>query len=175
MANCFYWSKIQNLKANHNRTTSLLAYLQIAFTGQRYKIWKQITTCHWFIHWRTQLLLLVKDTKFESKSQQVVIICNGCVYCFYWSKIQNLKANHNQLMNICWLKKIAFTGQRYKIWKQITTRRRQTWRVHPLLLLVKDTKFESKSQQNLAIPSPIYDCFYWSKIQNLKANHNMQS
>ena len=42
-----------------------------------------------------------------------------------------------------------------------------------LLLLVKDTKFESKSQRESALPDFYHYCFYWSKIQNLKANHNI--
>ncbi len=93
-----------------------------------------------------ELLLLVKDTKFESKSQHITISFTGRRYCFYWSKIQNLKANHNT-----------------------HTLRTQT---ASLLLLVKDTKFESKSQLKDTTTKEEIDCFYWSKIQNLKANHN---
>ena len=44
----------------------------IAFTGQRYKIWKQITTDNDLCTDSFELLLLVKDTKFESKSQHLV-------------------------------------------------------------------------------------------------------
>ena len=120
--NCFYWSKIQNLKANHNPCWLLTWRCLIAFTGQRYKIWKQITTS-WFELWHWPvLLLLVKDTKFESKSQHDQAESYYSGNCFYWSKIQNLKANHNcNYIQDAWCK-IAFTGQRYKIWKQITTR-----------------------------------------------------
>ena len=144
----------------------------IAFTGQRYKIWKQITTTTAKLLVINQLLLLVKDTKFESKSQRSASSLTGQPDCFYWSKIQNLKANHNCALVYKQSNRIAFTGQRYKIWKQITTlcsrHRSLLW----LLLLVKDTKFESKSQLGgNVLPIPI-DCFYWSKIQNLKANHN---
>ena len=149
--NCFYWSKIQNLKANHNRTSLPQWVAPIAFTGQRYKIWKQITTacCNFVVPDR--LLLLVKDTKFESKSQLTGKVLLLELDCFYWSKIQNLKANHNCRLNFIFLKSIAFTGQRYKIWKQITTARRLTSDMWSLLLLVKDTKFESKSQQLVCI------------------------
>ena len=145
-ADCFYWSKIQNLKANHNSSMPL--------TKLR------------------ALLLLVKDTKFESKSQQPVVRRRRGVDCFYWSKIQNLKANHNHSNNYGKALAIAFTGQRYKIWKQITTASLACCVIATLLLLVKDTKFESKSQPgNRDSQRPSY-CFYWSKIQNLKANHN---
>ena len=144
--NCFYWSKIQNLKANHNLCDGFGCLGFIAFTGQRYKIWKQITTIGQSRWCFCQLLLLVKDTKFESKSQQVWRPSFQRHHCFYWSKIQNLKANHNVTTSTPHLCSIAFTGQRYKIWKQITTT-------------------EERERARL-------DCFYWSKIQNLKANHN---
>ena len=117
---CFYWSKIQNLKANHNLPEPSGFLSPIAFTGQRYKIWKQITT--------------YAPRYYSYKN------------CFYWSKIQNLKANHNHRSSATVNANIAFTGQRYKIWKQITT----------YLQSLRDAKY----------------CFYWSKIQNLKANHN---
>ena len=146
-ANCFYWSKIQNLKANHNLPHSLTTLCTIAFTGQRYKIWKQITTNSDASSMRSKLLLLVKDTKFESKSQQDTRALSET--------------------------KIAFTGQRYKIWKQITTCLNNSYSNLLLLLLVKDTKFESKSQQANACIASMPNCFYWSKIQNLKANHNL--
>ena len=62
-----------------------------------------------------KLLLLVKDTKFESKSQLTTIVENARVDCFYWSKIQNLKANHNCSTMVRDNEYIAFIGQRYKI------------------------------------------------------------
>ena len=173
--NCFYWSKIQNLKANHNVPFSMEARMRIAFTGQRYKIWKQITTQSHLGSNLGVLLLLVKDTKFESKSQPGGFSFFGKMHCFYWSKIQNLKANHNAFHYTSQTGAIAFTGQRYKIWKQITTIMDIIKDTSVLLLLVKDTKFESKSQhlsKRLRIASY---CFYWSKIQNLKANHNLTS
>ena len=198
MRYCFYWSKIQNLKANHNAIRGWLAFRFIAFTGQRYKIWKQITTFNHLGISVEILLLLVKDTKFESKSQPKRNTAPVSVYCFYWSKIQNLKANHNRSEGCTQNPYIAFTGQRYKIWKQITThaasklhtlaiaftgQRYKIWKQittnswnwsarRLLLLLVKDTKFESKSQRGFIVLSLAIHCFYWSKIQNLKANHN---
>ena len=169
---CFYWSKIQNLKANHNELCCTCYGITIAFTGQRYKIWKQITTGLCRCSHTCKLLLLVKDTKFESKSQREWRLLIGTIYCFYWSKIQNLKANHNRRCSSHLRWWIAFTGQRYKIWKQITTGRLRCLVRPLLLLLVKDTKFESKSQLTTTAESVRVDCFYWSKIQNLKANHN---
>ena len=169
---CFYWSKIQNLKANHNNPHSARLATSIAFTGQRYKIWKQITTDRTNIVYEIGLLLLVKDTKFESKSQLGLPDFFKHPDCFYWSKIQNLKANHNDGSQGQVMVEIAFTGQRYKIWKQITTFFVAGASGRSLLLLVKDTKFESKSQPCRAHLLKHGNCFYWSKIQNLKANHN---
>ena len=171
-AHCFYWSKIQNLKANHNQAHRLLTHAVIAFTGQRYKIWKQITTYGIEKDITVSLLLLVKDTKFESKSQRIACTVMLMLDCFYWSKIQNLKANHNLTRARLSNTEIAFTGQRYKIWKQITTLSEMAYCLSQLLLLVKDTKFESKSQPNILSFVVFIYCFYWSKIQNLKANHN---
>ena len=147
----------------------------IAFTGQRYKIWKQITTLLRVVVRLFSLLLLVKDTKFESKSQHLSLDPRSKSYCFYWSKIQNLKANHNDISPGVPHHYIAFTGQRYKIWKQITTTSDGEVERIGLLLLVKDTKFESKSQRINFSSFMARDCFYWSKIQNLKANHNVLS
>ena len=169
---CFYWSKIQNLKANHNVNSTVLFNEKIAFTGQRYKIWKQITTHRCLSLLSSRLLLLVKDTKFESKSQHYHAPLCYTKHCFYWSKIQNLKANHNWQQHLTLTRLIAFTGQRYKIWKQITTTKGSMIYAEGLLLLVKDTKFESKSQHASHRQSLSPYCFYWSKIQNLKANHN---
>ena len=145
----------------------------IAFIGQRYKIWKQITTENEIEEGVCLLLLLVKDTKFESKSQLKKDNLAADTDCFYWSKIQNLKANHNNDVFGVNVDSIAFIGQRYKIWKQITTVKEHGIIIGILLLLVKDTKFESKSQHKQIKGYHANDCFYWSKIQNLKANHNI--
>ena len=124
----------------------IFTIIVIAFIGQRYKIWKQITTIKVDRNGVKELLLLVKDTKFESKSQHFLGNIGGSVDCFYWSKIQNLKANHNHHEFASYIIFIAFIGQRYKIWKQITTQIIFLPIPNVLLLLVKDTKFESKSQ-----------------------------
>ena len=41
---CFYWTKIQNLKAILNKTDNYERKFEGAFTEQRYKIWKQFST-----------------------------------------------------------------------------------------------------------------------------------
>ena len=120
-----------------------------AFTEQRYKIWKQFSTGVPSGTWRLSVLLLNKDTKFESNSQPLPssdVLANRC---FYWTKIQNLKAILNCMRPCGNVLQGAFTEQRYKIWKQFSTCTDLNRRRKKVLLLNKDTKFESNSQQIL--------------------------
>ena len=93
------------------------------------------------------LFLKVKDTNFESNSQLTccMLVCNAC--CFWKSKIQILKAIHN------FKSKVLVYGE--------------------LFLKVKDTNFESNSQPGCLLPRPQGCCFWKSKIQILKAIHNL--
>ena len=146
---CFYWTKIQNLKAILNLIEATGRPNNGAFTEQRYKIWKQFSTT---TNWRctmTMVLLLNKDTKFESNSQPASVTLVASMWCFYWTKIQNLKAILNYLVTEVSRLIGAFTEQRYKIWKQFSTQRPTESAKRPVLLLNKDTKFESNSQQIL--------------------------
>ena len=143
---CFYWSKIQNLKANHNHRCQRNIPGSYCFYWSKIQNLKANHNTMVTSSFLIELLLLVKDTKFESKSQLLILYNFVLYYCFYWSKIQNLKANHNCVVSSSEVIRIAFTGQRYKIWKQITTSTCQDSSDSQLLLLVKDTKFESKSQ-----------------------------
>ena len=137
-------SKIQNLKAIHNRRRNR-SEPSGCFRCQRYKIWKQFTTgwnavllgvslfqmskiqnlkaihnCHAPYLRRTRVVSDVKDTKFESNSQ-----------------LDNDFYSHK---NCC------FRCQRYKIWKQFTT--------------------------SISFGRCGFRLFQMSKIQNLKAIHN---
>ena len=140
-----------------------------AFTEQRYKIWKQFSTCKWRFEIKALVLLLNKDTKFESNSQHRFNEMMCVIGCFYWTKIQNLKAILNKCE--CSVTGVvgAFTEQRYKIWKQFSTPAARYSTITLVLLLNKDTKFESNSQPMRANALQSFGCFYWTKIQNLKA------
>ena len=143
---CFYWTKIQNLKAILNPLIWKIGLTKGAFTEQRYKIWKQFSTVRRISNLSERVLLLNKDTKFESNSQLKPIKKQRVPWCFYWTKIQNLKAilndNRSNLQSLSG----AFTEQRYKIWKQFSTRHCRCYNWSKVLLLNKDTKFESNSQ-----------------------------
>ena len=84
------------MKANHNSYTIAFENAQVVSEYQRYKIWKQITTCKLSDCISIGLYQNIKDIKFESKSQQE----------------DNIKEEE----------KVVSEYQRYKIWKQITTR-----------------------------------------------------
>ena len=59
-----------------------------------------------------KLLPLDKDKKSESKSQQrqsIIIDLSGCCR---WTKIKNLKANHNLLNNYSNILTVVAVGQR---------------------------------------------------------------
>ena len=118
---CFYWTKLQKLKAIHNLKSSFALEPNGAFTEQNYKNWKQFTTATCCSSQHSRVLLLNKITKIESNSQQVLEPPTALLRCFYWTKIQNLKA----ILNSYCLQGAAFDGafteQRYKIWKQFST------------------------------------------------------
>ena len=143
---CFRTSKIQNLKAIHNCKRDLYFKWWVVFGRQRYKIWKQFTTVFVRTNRMQPLFSDVKDTKFESNSQLISRKRVQSLCCFRTSKIQNLKAIHNQIRNCVVKRRVVFGRQRYKIWKQFTT-----------------------DSHNLIFR---FGCFRTSKIQNLKAIHN---
>ena len=140
-------SKIQNLKANHNFHLGAVQHKQVGTFCQRYKIWKQITTCSEFGVVRSSLERFVKDTKSESKSQR-----------------RSGSRSTASVGTFC---------QRYKIWKQITTLTPQIFLQILLERFVKDTKSESKSQliRYSLILNPSWNVL--SKIQNLKERYKI--
>ena len=89
------------------------------------------------------------------------------------SKIQFLKANHNAYEAMKEFYAVVYQCQRYNFWKQITTDFCCLCRYNWLFINVKDTIFESKSQLMYALNSSPYSCLSMSKIQFLKANHNI--
>ena len=94
-SSCFQWFKDTNLKANHNLLTSFLLHRPVVSNGSKILIWKQITTQY----------------------NLVLRLCR----CFQWFKDTNLKANHNQLLNVFVSNCVVSNGSKILIWKQITT------------------------------------------------------
>ena len=139
---------------------------------QRYKIWEQFTTPHAAIVAIPRLFQDDKDTKFESNSQQRNVGNYQGLCCFRTTKIQNLRAIHNNLSWWFFILSVVSGRQRYKIWEQFTTAA-----VRPLMRSLlfqddKDTKFESNSQQEYRSAVDRVRCFRTTKIQNLRAIHN---
>ncbi len=147
LRSCFWKSKIQILKAIHNIVANIVVYFSAVSESQRYKFWKQFTTQYSENAIKDALFLKVKDTNFESNSQQLLYISNLHMCCFWKSKIQILKAIHNA----GWLHQshhnAVSESQRYKFWKQFTTM------IYSYIIL--------------------RGCFWKSKIQILKAIHNI--
>ena len=112
-------SKIQNLKAIHNLHVPYIPEIHVVSD--------------------------VKDTKFESNSQQAIIFYNNFAVV---SDVKDTKFESNSQLDMLCINndKCCFRCQRYKIWKQFTT----TTKYSLIFMLL----------------------FQMSKIQNLKAIHN---
>ena len=220
---CFRTTKIQNLRAIHNSQGNITTFGFVVSGRQRYKIWEQFTTAKMPLLSKRLLFQDDKDTKFESNSQLNVTgssslrplfqddkdtkfesnsqpakrLASNAAGCFRTTKIQNLRAIHNDSNSYQWgaslfqddkdtkfesnsqpgfsclIDKFVVSGrQRYKIWEQFTTHRPH---YHFIILLFqddKDTKFESNSQHAVRCIWMKKSCFRTTKIQNLRAIHN---
>ena len=94
-AGCFQWFKGTNLKANHNKGFDIMQEKLVVSNGSKVQIWKQITTQNQQVFFDSELFPMVQRYKFESKSQQGIIMLLMRHCCFQWFKGTNLKANHN--------------------------------------------------------------------------------
>ena len=119
---CFRMTKIQILKAIHNFILIYIIIMLVVFEWQRCKFWKQFTTRANEYTVNKRLFSNDKDTNFESNSQHrdSTLWIHCC--CFRMTKIQILKAIHNKIdmqsINLI----VVFEWQRYKFWKQFTTK-----------------------------------------------------
>ena len=118
---CELYTKIQKMKAIHNRVSTIVFSDAAVNYIQRYKKWKQFTTMLDNTYDFKKLWTIYKDTKNESNSQRgrgrwLIPVC-----CELYTKIQKMKAIHNSFspgFSSC----IAVNYiQRYKKWKQFTT------------------------------------------------------
>ena len=160
------------MKAIHNQPLRLCLYSRAVNYTQRYKKWKQFTTCRatktqcwvlWTIH---------KDTKNESNSQQELRRTMKVQGCELYTKIQKMKAIHNTHFAPFHTNAAVNYTQRYKKWKQFTTRGAITKKVYELWTIHKDTKNESNSQPMILEILPARCCELYTKIQKMKAIHN---
>ena len=198
-SSCFRTTKIQNLRAIHNNLHRPNAPPRVVSGRQRYKIWEQFTTNLRTESLIPSLFQDDKDTKFESNSQLFVRLtaCSMRCFrttkiqnlraihnsggtddfvasgCFRTTKIQNLRAIHNQVRRKASLAEVVSGRQRYKIWEQFTTKKDYFTAAQPLFQDDKDTKFESNSQHHALQTPTAPRCFRTTKIQNLRAIHNV--
>ena len=93
---CELYTKIQKMKAIHNRSSAAQwRYRAVNYT-QRYKKWKQFTTPTLHRSTPTPLWTIHKDTKNESNSQLVALSLRKYMSCELYTKIQKMKAIHNR-------------------------------------------------------------------------------
>ena len=170
---CELYTKIQKMKAIHN---VMLMHSNVGLAvnyTQRYKKWKQFTTGSTLSYNPAGLWTIHKDTKNESNSQRGGKSPLVVMRCELYTKIQKMKAIHNQAhLLIINFKAVNYT-QRYKKWKQFTTFLLQILPSLPLWTIHKDTKNESNSQRTLICLPITVSCELYTKIQKMKAIHNM--
>ena len=143
---CELYTKIQKMKAIHNRASGGFRITNAVNYTQRYKKWKQFTTACALLQTHLWLWTIHKDTKNESNSQQYPPWSRSRACCELYTKIQKMKAIHNHVAGPLPLSNAVNYTQRYKKWKQFTT-------VHVRLL-------------------PDVRCELYTKIQKMKAIHN---
>ena len=140
-------TKIQSLRAIHNPLSAAAARHKVVSGWQRYKVWEQFTTAIWHVYWSPRLFQDDKDTKFESNSQHM-----------------SPSYEENQVVS---------GWQRYKVWEQFTTHALLSRPPTRLFQDDKDTKFESNSQLAQIGRYFNFSCFRMTKIQSLRAIHNV--
>ena len=118
---CELYTKIQKMKAIHNvQPMDFTMSVAVNYT-QRYKKWKQFTTTAFSMMTLKRLWTIHKDTKNESNSQRRLSLTLVSSRCELYTKIQKMKAIHNQGSGgVGELLAVNYT-QRYKKWKQFTT------------------------------------------------------
>ena len=146
MFGCVVSTKIQILKAIHNCCCYRVWYLDVVLYLRKYKFWKQFTTTKRRNLWQERLCCIYENTNFESNSQLTVSSFWSLQGCVVSTKIQILKAIHNQAMyNNCIVTVVLYL-RKYKFWKQFTTITKQSYWKGVLCCIYENTNFESNSQ-----------------------------
>ena len=170
---CVVSTKIQILKAIHNwtlrngRKTTVVLYLR------KYKFWKQFTTVFFIVTEIYKLCCIYENTNFESNSQPSGIEIFVPLCCVVSTKIQILKAIHNHLNPKPPPALVVLYLRKYKFWKQFTTKLIRIHCSYGLCCIYENTNFESNSQLFRINRWPRFSCVVSTKIQILKAIHNL--
>ena len=143
----FIKSKIQFFESKSQRIDDNKTDFIVVYQVKDTIFWKQITTI--FLHWcnNVQLFIKSKIQFFESKSQLPYSNFLSSCGCLSSQRYNFLKANHNKF----------FWSYFYKY----------------VVYQVKDTIFESKSQQVVRVCHLIISCLSSQRYNFLKANHNV--
>ena len=140
---------------------------------RKYKFWKQFTTQSGWKFLNAELCCIYENTNFESNSQPtqiIIIIIKGCVVS---TKIQILKAIHNSINERHYDFAVVLYLRKYKFWKQFTTGCVLFVPFRLLCCIYENTNFESNSQLLLCFVLMYQCCVVSTKIQILKAIHNL--
>ena len=137
------------MKAIHNLIFGLTPTFEAVNYTQRYKKWKQFTTKVLVVSVSFWLWTIHKDTKNESNSQRHWRQALPYGRCELYTKIQKMKAIHNEPTGHHPRRRAVNYTQRYKKWKQFTT--------------------------ELSVLFLRYSCELYTKIQKMKAIHNCPS
>ena len=113
--------KDTNLKAIHNRRSTMFCWFFVVAISTKIQIWKQFTTgrhAEVVAHW---LLRSVQRYKFESNSQLILLLLSVAPRCCDQYKDTNLKAIHNSGLVGCGDLHVVAISTKIQIWKQFTT------------------------------------------------------
>ncbi len=172
---CVVSTKIQILKAIHNLQPPHQHLYLVALYLRKYKFWKQFTTISHLIAQKKLLRCIYENTNFESNSQLHLCRRRFTTSCVVSTKIQILKAIHNNVHFYRCFKVVALYLRKYKFWKQFTTSRLLIASVIKLRCIYENTNFESNSQLLLVFGFLTQGCVVSTKIQILKAIHNKEA
>ena len=141
---------------------------------RKYKFWKQFTTNTRVKNSAYLLCCIYENTNFESNSQPLFFTPTTNGGCVVSTKIQILKAIHNQTPCYTLYVQVVLYLRKYKFWKQFTTRVLNWLICFWLCCIYENTNFESNSQLYSGRKLPVVRCVVSTKIQILKAIHNIQ-
>ena len=116
------------------------------YQSQDYKIWKQFTTQDSTTHWGLWLLSIAKLQNLKAIHNQLLTGCQGSVVVIN-HKTTKFESNSQQPLVWKERKSGCYQSQNYKIWKQFTT--------------------------SYCLPLPFCELLSITKLQNLKAIHNL--
>ena len=119
-----------------------------------------------------KLLLLPQRYIFSSKSQPITYNFNSTNCCCCYHKGTYFQANHNYIHRPAVSLQVVVATTKVHIFKQITTRLENIYRISLLLLLPQRYIFSSKSQQPRHIRLKKRRCCCYHKGTYFQANHN---